>query len=368
MDVLHLYSGNLFGGVERLLLTLASAEPSHRVGLCFEGRLAASLRAAGRAPEMLGEVRFRHPWSVVRARRAVARTLRARRPDAVICHSAWAHALFAGPVRAAGLPLGFFLHDLSSGRHWLDRVAARTLPGAVFVNSPATAEAAARLFSGARAQVVTPPLQPWPGGGDREAVRRELGAAATDAVVLLFSRLVPLKGHGLLLDALAHLPTDLPWRVWVAGGARTPAEAAYLAGLQVKAARWGERVRWLGERADIPALLSAADVHCQPNTGPEAFGLSFCEALQAGLPVVTTQAAARSGVVDAACAVVVPADPVALAEGLGRVLRDGGLRAQLSEAGRARVAEACDVGRFARGLEAGLLPAAQSRQATSSTP
>jgi len=368
VDVLHLYSGNLFGGVERMLLTLAASEPNHRVGLCFEGRLAESLRAAGRAPELLGEVRFRHPGSVVRARRAVGRLLRARRPDAVVCHSSWAHALFAGPVRAAGLPLGFFLHDLSSGRHWLDRVAARTVPDAVFVNSPATAEAAARLFPAPRAQVVTPPLQPWTGGGDRAALRQALGAADTDQVVVLFSRPVPLKGHGLLLDALARLPPELPWRVWMAGGARTPGEAEYLAALERQAARFGERVRFLGERADIPALLAAADVHCQPNTAPEAFGLSFCEAMQAGLPVVTTEAAARSGVVDGSCAVVVAAQAAALAEGLGRVLRDPAVRARLSEAGRARVAEACDVGRFARALEAGLGGAPQSRRATSTTP
>ncbi len=37
----------------------------------------------------------------------------------------------------------------------------------------------------------------------------------------------------------------------------------------------------------VPALLQAADVHCQPNTAPEPFGLAFVEALYAGLPVVT---------------------------------------------------------------------------------
>ena len=48
------------------------------------------------------------------------------------------------------------------------------------------------------------------------------------------------------------------------------------------------RVRFLGERRDVAACMHAADIHCQPNTAPEPFGLVFVEALYAGLPVVTT--------------------------------------------------------------------------------
>lgn len=368
MDVLHLYSGNLFGGVERLLLTLASSAPHHRVALCFNGRLAEELRRAGRAPEMLGEVRVRRPWSILRARSSLSRLLRARRPGAVVCHSAWAHALFAGTVRAAGLPLGFFLHDLSSGSHWLDRAAARTVPDVVFANSPATAEAAARLFPGRGAELVTPPLAPRSGSVDRSGVRAAEGAAPGDGVVLLFSRPVPLKGHALLLEALALLPPGLSWRAWIAGGARSADEASYLASLRAQAAPLGNRVRFLGERADIPALLAAADVHCQPNTAPEAFGLAYAEAMQSGLPVVTTEWAARSGVVDASCAVLAAAEPRALADALERVLRDGALRDRLAEAGRRRVAAACDPGRFAAALEAALSRPPQVRRATSTTP
>ena len=316
MDVLHLYSGNLFGGVERLLLTLATSAPNHRLALCFEGRLGGELLAAGRAPQMLGEVRFRRPLSVLRARRALRGFLRGRRPEGVVCHSSWAHALFADIVRGEGLPLGFFLHDLSSGRHWLDRAAARTVPDVVFANSPATAEAATRLFPSRAAEVVTPPLATRVMGMDRDASRQAEGAGPSDLVVLLFSRPVPLKGHVLLLEALAQLPNGLPWKAWLAGGARSEAETAYLGTLRARAEALGvaERVRFLGERADVPALLAAADVHCQPNTGPEAFGLAFCEAMQAELPVVTTEAASRSGVVDASCALLTAAEPRALRE------------------------------------------------------
>ena len=54
-----------------------------------------------------------------------------------------------------------------------------------------------------------------------------------------------------------------------------------------------DRVRFLGERFDVPRLLAAADVHCQPNSGPEPFGIAFIEALYASLPVVSTRIGAR---------------------------------------------------------------------------
>jgi glycosyltransferase involved in cell wall biosynthesis len=229
VDVLHLYSGNLFGGVERLLVTLASAAPHHRVALGFDGRLASELRAAGRMPALLGPVRFRSPSSVVRARRALHALLGLQRPDVVVCHSAWAHALFAGPVRRAGLPLAFFLHDLVTGRHWLERLARRHPPDLVLANSALTSGTVPGLFEGAPTEVVTLPLPKQPPAGDRTAVRAAEGVTGDEPVVVVASRLASWKGHSLLLDALAHVPADVRWKLWVVGGPRADGEAAWLA-------------------------------------------------------------------------------------------------------------------------------------------
>ncbi len=77
MRVLHVYSGNLFGGIEALLLTLAR----HRadcpsldgdVALCFEGRLGRELEAAGVRVHRLPEVRASRPQTV-RARAGPSR-------------------------------------------------------------------------------------------------------------------------------------------------------------------------------------------------------------------------------------------------------------------------------------------------------
>src|SRR5277367_1947843 len=101
MRLLHVHSGNLYGGVETMMLTLAreSAGRSpliHEFALAFEGQIASELRSTGVPVHRLGEVRARNPLSVIRARRRLGKLLRAERYRAVICHMPWAHAIFAG--------------------------------------------------------------------------------------------------------------------------------------------------------------------------------------------------------------------------------------------------------------------------------
>ncbi len=79
-------------------------------------------------------------------------------------------------------------------------------------------------------------------------------------------------------------------------------------------------------------LLAAADIHCQPNTGPEPFGITFIEALYAGLPVVTTSIGGALEIVDGSCGMLVePNDPAALAGALRRLIEDRELRADVAE-------------------------------------
>jgi glycosyltransferase involved in cell wall biosynthesis len=81
------------------------------------------------------------------------------------------------------------------------------------------------------------------------------------------------------------------------------------------------RVSFLGERDDVSRLLSAADIYCQPNEGPEPFGLSYVEALAAGLPVVASRLGALPEIVDDGCGVLVdPGSPARVADALERVM------------------------------------------------
>jgi glycosyltransferase involved in cell wall biosynthesis len=153
------------------------------------------------------------------------------------------------------------------------------------------------------------------------------------------------KGHRLHLNALARLAGVPEWTCWIVGGAQRPHEARYLETLRAQAAALGigPRVNFLGQRGDVARLLAAADIHCQPNTGPEPFGITFIEALYAGLPVVTTSIGGALEIVDGSCGIPIePDDPAALTTALRRLIEDRELRACLGAAGPARATALCE--------------------------
>jgi glycosyltransferase involved in cell wall biosynthesis len=352
MRVLHVGAGNLFGGIETLLITLARCRAlpprmDPHFALCFEGRLSAKLRACGAPVHLLGNVRISRPWTVWAARRRFRALLQMHAFDAVVFHGCWQHALFAAAARARGLPLVFCAHNFQSGRDWLDRWARRTQPDLVISNSRATQASITNLFPNARNELCYYPVRPperLDRAGAREKVRRDLGTPRDAVVVIQTCRLERWKGHGLLLRALAGLADEHGWVCWLVGGAQRAQERAYLAELleSVEAFRIADRVHFLGQRSDVHELLAAADIHCQPNTGPEPFGIAFVEALYAGLPVVTTALGGALEIVDESCGVLVPeGDADALAAALRRLITDSAARARLGRAGPARAATLC---------------------------
>jgi glycosyltransferase involved in cell wall biosynthesis len=353
MRVLHVYSGNLYGGIEAILLALhvehRSAQFRHEFALCFEGRLTDELRAAGASTHHLGAVRLSRPHTAHRARRSLAALLRRGSFDRVICHAPWAQAIFGGTVRRADLPLVFWAHDVMTGEHWTERLARRTPPDLAICNSRYTAGTLARLYPDVRSVAIYAPLRLANGstaaGEDRRGIRASLQTPEDAVVVMQASRSEWWKGHTLMVDALARL-RELPgWVWWLAGGAQRPVEAAFLESIRARAAEKGiaDRVRWLGERDDVPRLLSAADIYCQPNLAPEPFGISLVEALAAALPVVTTRMGGAIEIVDEECgALVNPNDPAALAATLSMLITDEAGRARRAAAGPARARHLCD--------------------------
>lgn len=352
MKVLHLAAGNLFGGVETYLITLAKlrhlcpAMESH-FGVCFPGRLRDELTAAGVPVYDPGSVRVSRPWTVLRARRRLRGVLREHRFDAAVVHSSWPHAVFAPAVRRAGVRLVHALHGEIDRGHWLNRWAARTPPDVVIANSRFVAKSAADFFPGVVPEPVYPPVAP-PGidrGDARRSVRAELGTGAETVVILQASRPERWKGQAVHVAALGRLKDVPDWEAWFAGGAQRVGEDEFLAELKASAERLGigHRVKFLGQRADVPRLMAAADLYCQPNTGPEPFGIAFVEALYAGLPVVTSGFGGAVEIVTPECGMLCPpGEAGAVAEALAGLIADPDRRAELGRAGPTRAAALCD--------------------------
>jgi glycosyltransferase involved in cell wall biosynthesis len=353
LRVLHVSSGNLFGGVEAILAMLArydslGAEMKPHFALCFEQRLSRELNTIGVPVYQLGEVRASRPWTVRRARREFAELLRRENFDLVVCHSAWPHAIFGAVARAANKPVVFWLHNQVAGRHWTERWARLTRPNLVLCVSKSTAETAGNVFPRVRSEVFHSPLllpEVNYTKRDRAQVRAELTTPEDATVIIQVSRLEPWKGHLLHFEALSRLREVPGWICWQVGGVQRPQEAIYLEELKSAAQRLGisDRVRFLGQRADVPRLLAAADIFCQPNTATEGFSISFMEAFLAGLPIVTTALGGALEIVDDSCGAPVPAgDMSALTAALRRLIHDPALRLRLGATGRQRVWELCE--------------------------
>src|SRR5204862_8158257 len=110
MHLLHVSSGNLYGGVETMLLTLAQnrarcPELETEMALCFEGRLSHELEASGVPLHRLPTPRARLPHTISRARQALAGLLRGQPFERGICHGQWAQAILGPAVRPANVPL-----------------------------------------------------------------------------------------------------------------------------------------------------------------------------------------------------------------------------------------------------------------------
>jgi glycosyltransferase involved in cell wall biosynthesis len=371
MRVLHVYSGNLFGGIEAILIALARGRSlcpgvEHEFAVCFQGKLARELTRVGARLHHLGPGRMSRPATVRSARAALAALLQSTQAtqstrstrstpstdstafDRVICHAPWAQGLLGGVARRAGVPLVFWAHDVMKGRHWTERLARRVAPDLAICNSRFTASTLGSLYANVPSAVVYAPVEmrrsPME-AEERRSTRVSLKTPERAIAIILASRSEAWKGHTVLLEALSDL-RDVPgWVWWQVGGAQRPAEAAFLCSLKQMANRFGisDRVRWIGERDDVPRLLAAADLYCQPNLEPEPFGVAFVEALAAGLPVVTVGRGGACEIVDATCGVLVPPrDPRALAAELKQLIEDDGRRALLAAAAPARARRLCD--------------------------
>jgi glycosyltransferase involved in cell wall biosynthesis len=183
----------------------------------------------------------------------------------------------------------------------------------------------------------------------RESTRAALGLT-DDPVVITVCRLFESKGPAALIEAVAASVDRVPDIQLLVVGRDTSRDQAFVASLERLVDELGvrDRVRFLGERSDVPDLMAAADVFAMPST-EEPFGLVFTEAMAAGLPIVAvadggTLEVVRDGVDGLLSA---HGDIERLADNLCALLGDEARRQKLGANGAARVGERFTVRRQA---------------------
>jgi L-malate glycosyltransferase len=170
-----------------------------------------------------------------------------------------------------------------------------------------------------------------------DAAREALGLGAQAFVVGSVGRLTPVKGVEYLLQAVSlivHERTIPSLQVVVVGMGPSRAALEEL----VQRLNISERVRFLGERHDVPDLLRLFDIFVLPSLH-EGIPMALLEALAAGCPVV---ASAVGGVLEVVRegqdGMLVPSkNPRAIADAIQALYTSQALRTRFRQAGPDRV-------------------------------
>jgi glycosyltransferase involved in cell wall biosynthesis len=326
----------------------ARARGHEVVGICAEGPLLDMPRAEGFRIIPVPMARNLNPRSHLPAFRELRRIMREERFDLVHAHMPISGILARAAARAEGVPRvaytchGFLFNQpgplwrrgLSLGVEWVGGRMTDTF----LTVSEEEARDARRLWIHRRATATRNGRDPaifHPDAGTRAALRAEMGLAETDCVIIGISRLVRHKGWPELLQAMERVPSA---HLWVVGERLASDHGEDLTPHFARAAELlGPRLKMLGYRHDVPRWLQAADVFALPSHF-EGLPMSIIEAMLTGLPVVATDiSGCREQVVTGETGYLVPPMQVSgLADALGRLAGDAGLRQRMGAAGLAR--------------------------------
>ncbi len=182
---------------------------------------------------------------------------------------------------------------------------------------------------------------------DPKEVRRELGIEPGIPVLLVVGRVDTTKGQDVAINALSLFSSNNMPYLLIAGEASAH-EHRWPGVLRGLAEELGvsHRVRFLGNRQDIPMLMGASDVVLVPSleSAREGFGRVAMEAMAMERPVVASNTGGLREVVNEECGILVPpGDAEALARAVRRLVEHPEEGRRLGENGRLRAKELFDL-------------------------
>jgi glycosyltransferase involved in cell wall biosynthesis len=192
------------------------------------------------------------------------------------------------------------------------------------------------------------PEVPW-----RLQLRERYALPYGAVVITCVAHLLPVKGQKILIQALSQVPGGV---LFLAG---RPLDEGYVNSLHelVQGLGLANRVHFMGDIDDVPALLVEADIFVLPSLNEgrkEGLGVALIEGMACGRACVATDIPGPRDILkDGRCGLLVPpgnADAMAVA--LNRLGSLPFLREMLGEAARERVLQNYTVEKEVRSLEA----------------
>jgi glycosyltransferase involved in cell wall biosynthesis len=329
------------------------------VGICADGPKLAPAREEGFRIAPIPFARSANPAANLPAFLALIRLFRRERFDLLHVHTPLAGLVGRIAGRIAGIPRiaytahGFYFHERmrpSAYRaHVLLERFGKRFTDVLMTQSAEDAETARaeRIAPGGAVTVIGNGVDPAlfrPGSpAERAAARAAMGVAEGEVVAVMIGRMVAEKGYPELFAALSATPG----LTLACIGTRLESDHegavdAALAAAQADPAT-AARLKLLGYRTDVAALLRGADLFVLPSHR-EGMPRAIIEAMMTGLPVVATDIrGAREQVIDGETGLLVPVkDEGALAAALGRLVAEPALRTRMGEASLARARQDYD--------------------------
>ena len=347
MKVLHLESGqHLYGGPRQVLLLLRGlrAKGVENVLVCPVGSAIAAAAPDADLREMPigGDI---DAAVIPRLRRLIAEI----RPDVIHLHSRRG-ADWLGGLAALRLGIPVVLsRRVDSREPRIFAVAKYSLIDRIIAISRAIEKVL--IDAGINRDKVVcvpsavPPMDRYP--CDRIWLQQQFDVSVTAPVIGVIAQLIPRKGHNVLLDALPMVLSQIPDLRVLLFGRGVTADALHK---QIEQLGLVDVVSFPGFRDDLSRILPCLDLVVHPAL-KEGLGIAVLQALQAGLPVVASDAGGiPEAVIDGQTGrLVPPGDAAALAQAVSDLLLHPDRAAALGERAAAYVAEHFSVEKMVTG-------------------
>jgi glycosyltransferase involved in cell wall biosynthesis len=327
MKVNHIITGLNDGGAEAVLFRLCTFDTAHQhvvISLSTEGKYGPLLREKGIVVHTLG-LRSNRPSPLAFWR--LVRLLRSHKPDVVQTWMYHADLLGGLAARMAGIKTivwGIRHTTLEPGKSkkttiWIAKLLAKLswwLPSRIAVCAQRAMDVHEALgYDRSKMRFI-------PNGYDlsdftlrpeaEAALRASLGVLSDMPLIGTVGRYDPQKDHANLLHALALLQSrDVAFCCVLVGTQLEKTNAELMALIEQLGLQ--DRIIILGRRNDIPAVMSALDVHVLPSAYGEAFPNVVAEAMACETPCVVTNVGDAAYIVGDTGWVVSPKDAEALA-------------------------------------------------------
>ena len=302
------------------------------------------LRLQGIPVHVNGVTRLLSLHAIQKGRESIRR-IKAEGTDIVVTYHHDADIWGAIVARLAGVPrvvssrrdMGY---QLENKHVWFYRLFPFLFDGFITVSNTVKREIQRRdWIRPEKIRVIHNGIQPgiYDRSFDVREIKQRLGIEPSKIVIGSVASFRPIKGQLYLVDAVKRL-VDRHKDLVVVFVGHDDSEYGRLVRKRVEEAGIADHFIFLGERSDIPEILSVLDIFVLSSVH-EGFSNAIVEAMAAGKPVVAPDSGGNPEAVDNGKTgfLFTPCDSASLAGALEKVIVDIALRNSMGEAGKEKI-------------------------------